>query len=895
MIEVKSGSYKLDGLPLGEELDFYVTDSKNKEGDVLTIGDLRFVKERSFKADQSVLSGQLNGSGYVAVVRQLPVNQTEFDFTGRAVKTLDAKQNETLFMYDSLGRRTTVFQPAINHVRLATHQYYNESGNVIAQVIVPVDAETLEAKGEKRVTRIEHDPLGRAVKTIQPSPTGQGEDAVYRQEYDVRGNIVRNIDPLGNETQYDYDPLRRKISETNAEGGITKFTYDSAGRMKSLTDPVRNTTRWTHNLLGRIAGEHVVLNGVQHDRLFYYDASGNIITKLDRNGRITTWTFDQLNRPTSETWYADFNSWSQHKKSKQFVTTYNRSGKMSSVDDGDNKFMFTYGLFGNEIKQIQRLSGLNKPVEFNYTTDILGLKTDTVLKMNNVVDHTKRYEYDSLGRTTSLSQLSEAPTPQLVRITYNELGQLVKQSRFEGDQPVVETLNTYDRLGRITNISHQKGDKIFADYDMTWDIGNRITDFDFTYLNGPPKKKSRYEYDKTSQLIVAKYDFMPNESYHYDPNGNRLNAEIQGQKQSYQTGEFNRLLSDNENNYEYDAEGNRTSKTTKDGAATKYFWDNRNRLIKVQTPTETVEYIYDYQNRLVKRTENTVITNFVHDGWHIVRQLENGTPTHRYLWGTKQDELICDNNNWTLGDHLNTIRDIIKSDGNIVAHLEYNAYGNLLSKHKNTVNFAYTGKMTDIVTDLQWNINRWYDSKVGRWISEDPIGFEAKDMNLARYVHNATMTLVDADGQFAWIPFCIGVLEGVVAGTIVTVAAYIISNCNSCTSSSPPGFCSDPIDFCWNIIDGVLTTAPETGTITIPYGANCKRPCYSSSWFYCCTDKLGQYEGLGAYKCTKNSDNSLSLKFHMKTGVKTDCNASPCSTWPTCSAGSFIYYNPTED
>ena len=37
---------------------------------------------------------------------------------------------------------------------------------------------------------------------------------------------------------------------------------------------------------------------------------------------------------------------------------------------------------------------------------------------------------------------------------------------------------------------------------------------------------------------------------------------------------------------------------------------------------------------------------------------------------------------------------------------------------------------------MQWNINRWYDPKVGRWISEDPIGFEAKDANLFRYTLN---------------------------------------------------------------------------------------------------------------------------------------------------------------
>jgi uncharacterized protein RhaS with RHS repeats len=47
---------------------------------------------------------------------------------------------------------------------------------------------------------------------------------------------------------------------------------------------------------------------------------------------------------------------------------------------------------------------------------------------------------------------------------------------------------------------------------------------------------------------------------------------------------------------------------------------------------------------------------------------------------------------------------------------------------------------------LQWNINRWYDANVGRWISEDPIGFEAGDGNLYRYVGNNIICLWDELG-----------------------------------------------------------------------------------------------------------------------------------------------------
>jgi RHS repeat-associated protein len=241
---------------------------------------------------------------------------------------------------------------------------------------------------------------------------------------------------------------------------------------------------------------------------------------------------------------------------------------------------------------------------------------------------------------------------------------------------------------------------------------------------------------------------MPNERYDFDKNGNRIKADIQNKEQTYKTAEYNRLISDNESEYKYDLEGNRIAKISKNGSIIKYHWDNRNRLMKIETPNGTIEYFYDHQNRIVLRKQGKNATTFIHDGWQIVLQFDNDKPTHRYLWGTKQDELICDNDNWTLGDHLNTIRDIVKSDGTITDHLEYNSFGKIISATKNdsSLQFAYTGKSTDKASELQWNINRWYDTNVGRWVSEDPIGFEGEDANLFRYVTNNISSHFDSLG-----------------------------------------------------------------------------------------------------------------------------------------------------
>jgi RHS repeat-associated protein len=725
---------------------------------------LFFVKHATVKTADSKLIGKLPTKvDRIAVIRKQAIQRLEFDFTGRMIASYDANNNQTQYVHDSLGRQVVTIQPPAKEskTRLATENYFDLSGNAIMQVLVPLDRETLEPiESEKRITRAGYDELGRLTKVIQPNHKFPIDGPTTYHEYDISGNLIRTTDPLGNKTNYSYDNLNRKISETNAEGGVTKFTYYNDGQMRSLIDPVGNQTSWSYNLFGRVSREIVTLGGKLVTRYFCYDANGNMVIKIDRNNRTTLWTHDKHNRPTSETWHSSWRAFIDNKQPiKKFTTTYNHSGKIESIQDGDNKFAFAYGIFGNKIKEVQNLSNFEKPIEFNFTTDVNGLNIEKSLKIGDKIDHTNKYETDSLNRITNISQTIASNNIKSVNIQYGDLGQLTKQTRFDSGKEIIVTKNKFDQAGRLTNISHTGNNNkiIYADYDLTWDEGNRITDFDFTYLNGPVKRnESKYRYDKTSQLIDASYNFMDNEFYKFDRNGNRQTAEIQGKKQTYKTGEYNRLLSDGNYHYEYDQEGNRISKTDKDGNITKYLWDHRNRLIKVITPTTEIEYLYDHLNRLVRRTENKIEQQyFVHDNWQIILQFNNKDlqPTHRYLWGTKQDELICDNNNWMLGDHLNTIRDIVKSDGKVAAHLEYNAFGRQLipAPKDASLSFAYTGKLFDQTSDLQWNINRWYDSNAGRWISEDPIGFKGDDNNFYRFTQNMPVVKYDPYGLFiAW-------------------------------------------------------------------------------------------------------------------------------------------------
>ncbi len=133
------------------------------------------------------------------------------------------------------------------------------------------------------------------------------------------------------------------------------------------------------------------------------------------------------------------------------------------------------------------------------------------------------------------------------------------------------------------------------------------------------------------------------------------------------------------------------------------------------------------------------------------------TLSKRYLWGERVDELLAqedvtksltatDRVLWPIVDHLGTVRDLVKQDGTVATHFVYTAFGGIVSGDTSLTRYLFTSHEFDADTGLQYNRFRWYDASVGRWISEDPLGFAAGDVNTARYVGNDPKAIVDPSG-----------------------------------------------------------------------------------------------------------------------------------------------------
>jgi RHS repeat-associated protein len=169
---------------------------------------------------------------------------------------------------------------------------------------------------------------------------------------------------------------------------------------------------------------------------------------------------------------------------------------------------------------------------------------------------------------------------------------------------------------------------------------------------------------------------------------------------------------------------------------------------------EIERYVYDDVTGVASLDGGNVVLDFVDpDG--------DGATTidleRRYLYGAAVDQILAqedvtestgsaDRVYWPLVDHLGTVRDLAKNDGTLGEHYEYDSYGNIVSGDTSKTRYLFTSREYDADTGLQYNRARWYDAEVGRWVSEDPIGFAAGDGNLARYVGNNPAALVDPSG-----------------------------------------------------------------------------------------------------------------------------------------------------
>ncbi|MEG4304147.1 RHS repeat-associated core domain-containing protein [Microcoleus sp. D3_18a_C4] len=707
-----------------DPLNNVTTSEYNKGGTLKSVTD-PLLRKTSFTYDalnrqKTVIDPKLNNTTYT------------YDKAGNRTKITDALNHSTEFTYDNLNRQTDTKDP-LNHTTKST---YDANSNLLTFTNEVGDKTEYTYDTKDRTTSVT-DPIGNKVST----------------EYDANGNVSAVADGLGNTTRYGYDALNRQTTVTDALNKTTTTAYDSVGNVSSLTDPSNNKTTFAYDELNRLKTE--TNQPLNRTRSYTYDSVGNLITSKDGNNRTRKFVYDKLNRSTEEQWLNSANT-----SIRTITSSYDAAGQLKTISDPDATYALTYDLAGN-LETVDNAGAPNVPnVLLKYAYNQVNRPISVTDTINGQLRGTKSFTYDDGNRVTRITQSGNGVSSKRVDMNYDAAGKtkdVTRYSDLNGTGLVAKSEYVYDSVGRLTRLSHGKGDVTLANYAWTYDFANRVTGFT------SPDGSTNYSYDKRDQLTGADYSSQSDESYSYDDNGSRTNS-------GYQTGSNNQLQSDAVYNYEYDGEGNLTKRTdVVTGEVTEYSWDYRNRLTQVVgkngsgSVIKSAQYSYDGLNRrIVKEVDADgagsaapQVERLVYDGQHIALTFDGaGSQTHRYLHGVETDQILADESAggsvlWPLTDNLGTVRDLVDSNGAIQNRIGYDSFGKVRSQTNPSVGFrfGFTGRELDAETGNYYYNSRYYDPQVGRFISEDTIGFGGGDANLYRYVGNSPTNYTDPSGE----------------------------------------------------------------------------------------------------------------------------------------------------
>ncbi|MBK8812771.1 MAG: DUF2778 domain-containing protein [Acidobacteria bacterium] len=199
----------------------------------------------------------------------------------------------------------------------------------------------------------------------------------------------------------------------------------------------------------------------------------------------------------------------------------------------------------------------------------------------------------------------------------------------------------------------------------------------------------------------------------------------------------------------YEANGNLVTKSQgKD--FWRFGWDHENRLTTGATRKQTIRYRYDALGRRIQRyfiRGEGPNTKFIYDGLDVVMDDNSGVLT-KYQNGPGIDNKLKMSANgvskYFVADHLGSTNALTDASGAILEQTAYDSFGNV--SNQLSTRYAFTGREFDNFTGLHYYRARWYDSNLGRFISEDPVDFKGGDVNLYGYTWNVPIRFVDPLG-----------------------------------------------------------------------------------------------------------------------------------------------------
>lgn len=544
----------------------------------------------------------------------------------------------------------------------------------------------------------------------------------------------------------------------------TGYAYDVLNDL-TLVDQPPQTRTYVYDSLGRVTSlktPEAVDNSVPPHQLpttFTYDdsGSGQVLTRTDARGVVTTYGYDGLNR-LATIGYSDGTPGVTYTYGTSSPS--NNNGRLISASDSSVtpawSTIYGYNNLGQVTGVTKTISGAIYNIGYSYNT--VGELASITYPSGRVVNQT----YDPVGRLQTIADAANNYMTIAPNTDYNAAGQL---THFVYGNGVNANFGFNDHL-QVTSISYTKtGGPDFLNltysYTTTANPGNNGQIASIT--NTDPTKSETFTYDAWGRLSAAQAGSSGatwGYTYNYDRFGNRraqnpvgtgtqvLLTIDQATNRIIDVGnsyDFNgNMTADTVHNYTYDAE-NRTK--TVDSTAAMYSYDDSLRIKKVVGAATTV-YIFSGPKVVAEYSGTSTLAlgkEYVYSGSNLIATLiPNGSQTTVV---------------YAHSDHLST-RAESDSLGSSVPVRTYGhlPFGETWYETGTASKWKFTSYERDNESALDYALARQDSSRLGRFMSPDPLGGRLtapQSLNRYAYVENDPIANVDPSGRSLFV-LCTG-------------------------------------------------------------------------------------------------------------------------------------------
>lgn len=590
--------------------------------------------------------------------------------------------------------------------------------------------------------------------------------------YDVANpNLLKTISrPASGIVELFYNANNQVERVEDGRNFSTHFVYDTYGNLEQVTDAEGNITRYVNDYAGRTTS---VTDAEDIKTTYAYDNNDNprAITNYARDGQSIIRT---INRTYDDNDNLDDVSWQNEGVSSLTDYSYDNRDRLSSVTTpaGFTK-LFTY--YDNDL--------VETITDANNVTATLGYDDHNRLQTRDYPgdDEDVSYTYHQNGALASVFR-THAESTTKTSFIYNDLNLVSTVT-----DPFGRTVSYgYDNAGHLTSINYPGGFTVSYTYDdnerlktVTADGSLLVTYFydadgNLERIKRPNNIDTWYSYNDASRLTgltekTSSGSTLWSYTYGLDHVGNHTSLTVTNEPYEFipvdedityaNNKASNRLQSAGSTTYTYDNNGNRKTSLAS-GVTTSYVWDNENRLTSISNLN--LSFTYDAFGNRIARSEGGQTTryvlNLIGEMSQVLAETDaSGNATAYYVYGLGLLARFDADKTTRRFYHFNHRGDTVAltdSSAQITERYGYDEYGRVQEDDGNTLDqpFKFVGQygVMDEGHDLYFMRARFYDAHVGRFLSEDPLGFAGGDWNLNVYVGNNPINRNDPKGLY-WL------------------------------------------------------------------------------------------------------------------------------------------------